>query len=116
MRPPDVPLACALQALEQVVDDIALAGALALLGKEFPDWTFERTSDLDGAEIGLSNEGGVDLEAKLRKGGRFYNFHRPNGAHSENTPYEAIIKMITLKNRISHKKPHLTLIIQNILE
>lgn len=35
-------------------------------------------------------EGDVDLEAKLGEWERFYNFHRPHGAHNEKTPYEAL--------------------------
>jgi len=32
----------------------------------------------------------VDLEAKLDKWERFYNFARPHGAHIGQTPYEAL--------------------------
>lgn len=56
-----------VEALEQIVDDIALSGALALLGKEFPDWTFERTSSFDGAELGVSNDLGA-ISAKHEYG------------------------------------------------
>ena len=37
-----------------------------------------------------SYKGGVDLEAKLDEWERFYNFHRPRGAHNGKTPYEAL--------------------------
>jgi len=38
----------------------------------------------------LSYKGDVDLEAKLDEWERFYNFHRPHGAHNGKTPYEAL--------------------------
>ena len=34
--------------------------------------------------------GDVDLEEKLGEWERFYNFHRPHGAHNGKTPYEAL--------------------------
>ena len=34
--------------------------------------------------------GEVDLEARLGEWERFYNFHRPHGAHKGKTPYEAL--------------------------
>ena len=37
-----------------------------------------------------SYKGGVDPEAKLDEWERFYNFHRPRGAHNGKTPYEAL--------------------------
>lgn len=48
-----------LEALEQVVDDVSLSGALALLGQEYPDWTFERTSGFDGVATSISNDLGA---------------------------------------------------------
>jgi len=38
----------------------------------------------------LSYKGDVDLEAKLGEWERFYNFHRPHGAHNGKTPHEAL--------------------------
>jgi transposase InsO family protein len=38
----------------------------------------------------LSYKGDVDLQAKSGEWERFYNFHRPHGAHSGKTPYEAV--------------------------
>jgi len=38
----------------------------------------------------LSYKDDVDLEARLGEWERFYNFHRPHGAHNGKTPYEAL--------------------------
>ena len=38
----------------------------------------------------LSYKGDVDLVAKLNEWENFYNFHRPHGAFSGKTPYEAL--------------------------
>ena len=38
-----------IQALEEVVDAIALAGALALLSDEHSEWSFDRASGFDGS-------------------------------------------------------------------
>jgi transposase InsO family protein len=38
----------------------------------------------------LSYKDDVDLEAKLDEWERFYNFHRPHGAHNGKTPYEVL--------------------------
>jgi len=37
-----------------------------------------------------SDEGDVDLEAKLAEWERFYNLPRPHGAHNAKTPHEAL--------------------------
>ena len=52
----------------------------------------ERSHRSDGQEFCqlLSYKGDVDLEAKLEEWERFHNFHRPHGAHSGKTPYEAL--------------------------
>ncbi len=44
----------------------------------------ERSRRSNGQEFYqlLSYKGDVDLEAKLDEWGRFYNFHRPHGAHN----------------------------------
>ena len=38
----------------------------------------------------LSYKDDIDLEARLGEWERFYNFHRPHGAHNGKTPYEAL--------------------------
>jgi len=38
----------------------------------------------------LSYKDDVDLEARLGEWERFYDFHRPHGAHNGKTPYEAL--------------------------
>ena len=52
----------------------------------------ERSHRSDGQEFCQlpSYKGDVDLEAKLDEWERFYNFHRPRGAHNGKTPYEAL--------------------------
>jgi transposase InsO family protein len=52
----------------------------------------ERSHRSDGQEFYqlLSYKGDVDLEAKLDEWERFYNVHRPHGAHNGKTPYEAL--------------------------
>ena len=52
----------------------------------------ERSHRTDGQEFYqlLSYKGDVDLEAKLDEWERFYNLHRPHGAHNGKTPYEAL--------------------------
>jgi transposase InsO family protein len=36
----------------------------------------------------------VDLEAKLSEWEKYYNFHRPHGAHNGNTPFENLQKKL----------------------
>jgi transposase InsO family protein len=52
----------------------------------------ERSHRADGQEFYqlLSYKGDVDPEAKLDEWERFYNFHRPHGAHNGKTSYEAL--------------------------
>ena len=56
----------------------------------------------------LRYRGDVDLEAKLSEWERFYNFHRPHGAHNGKTPYEALREKLSSTNRMSLEQPHLT--------
>ena len=48
-----------LDALEQVVDDVSLSGALALLGQVYPESTFDRSSGFDGVTTAISNDLGA---------------------------------------------------------
>jgi transposase InsO family protein len=51
----------------------------------------DRTDLMDRNSTSFSaTKGDVDLEAKLGEWERFYNFHRPHGAHNGKTPYEAL--------------------------
>lgn len=56
----------------------------------------------------LSYKSDVDLEAKLDEVERFYNFHRPDGAQSGKTPYEALREKLLTMNWMSHENPLLT--------
>ena len=59
-----------IDALEDVVDAVALAGALALLSREYPDWKFERASGFDGINSHFTNDLGAvvgDHEYELSK-------------------------------------------------
>ena len=55
-------------------------------------WYLERSHRSDQQEFYqlLSYKGDVDLKARLGEWERFYNFHRPHGAHNGKTPYEAL--------------------------
>lgn len=44
----------------------------------------------------LSYKDDVDLEAKLEEWERFYNYHRPHGAHYGKTPYEVLREKLQL--------------------
>ena len=46
----------------------------------------------------LSYKDDVDLEAKLEQWERFYNLHRPHGAHNGKTPYEALREKLQSPN------------------
>jgi hypothetical protein len=52
----------------------------------------ERSHRSDGQEFYqlLGYIGDVDLEAKLHEWERFYNVHRPHGAHNSKTPHEVL--------------------------
>ncbi|PUB12368.1 integrase-like protein [Yoonia sediminilitoris] len=69
----------------------------------------ERSHRYDGQEFYqlLSYKGDVDLEAKLDEWERFYNFHRPPGAHKGKTPYEALREKLESRNLMSREQPHL---------
>jgi len=42
----------------------------------------------------LEYKGDVDLQEKLKHWERFYNLHRPHGAHGGKTPYEALVERL----------------------
>ena len=48
-----------LDALEQTVDDIAIAGALALLDHEYPGWEFSGSSGFGSVNTNISNDLGA---------------------------------------------------------
>jgi len=56
---------------------------------------FTHRSDQQEFYQPLSYKGDVDLEAKLDEWERFYNFHRPHGAHNGKPPYEALRERLT---------------------
>jgi len=40
---------------------------------------------------------------------RFYNFHRPHGAHNGKTPYEALREKLSSETEMSRRYQHLTI-------
>ena len=74
------------------VEDLGIRHAYIKRGTPQLNGKVERSHRSDGQEFYqlLSYKGDVDLEAKLDEWERFYNFHRPHGAHSGKTPYEAL--------------------------
>ena len=74
------------------VEDLGIRHAYFKRGTPQLNGKVERSRRSDGQEFYqlLSYKGDVDLEAKLNEWERFYNFHRPHGAHNGKTPYEAL--------------------------
>jgi transposase InsO family protein len=74
------------------VEDLGIRHAYIKRGTPQLNGKVERSHRSDGQEFYqlLSYKGDVDLEAKLGEWERFYNFHRPHGAHNGKTPYEAL--------------------------
>ena len=74
------------------VEDLGIRHSYIKRGTPQLNGKVERSHRSDGQEFYqlLSYKGDVDLEAKLEAWERFYNFHRPHGAHSGKTPYEAL--------------------------
>ena len=74
------------------VEDLGIRYAYIKRGTPQLNGKVERSHRSDGQEFYqlLSYKGDVDLEAKLDEWERFYNFHRPHGAHAGTTPYEAL--------------------------
>ena len=74
------------------VEDLGIRHAYIKRGTPQLNGKVERSHRSDGQEFYqlLSYKGDVDLEAKLDDWERFYNFHRPHGAHNGKTPYEAL--------------------------
>jgi len=74
------------------VEDLGIRHAYIKCGTPQLNGKVERSHRSDGQEFYqlLSYKGDVDLEAKLGEWERFYNFHRPHGAHNGKTPYEAL--------------------------
>jgi len=74
------------------VEDLGIRHAYIKRGTPQLNGKVERSHRSDGQEFYqlLSYKGDVDLEAKLDEWERFYNFHRPHGAHAGKTPYEAL--------------------------
>jgi transposase InsO family protein len=74
------------------VEDLSIRHAYIKRGTPQLNGKVERSHSSDGQEFYqlLSYKGDVDLEAKLDEWERFYNFHRPHGAHNGKTPYEAL--------------------------
>ena len=74
------------------VEDLGIRHAYIKRGTPQLNGKVERSHRSDGQEFYqlLSDKGDVDLEAKLDEWEKFYNFHRPHGAHNGNTPYEAL--------------------------
>jgi transposase InsO family protein len=74
------------------VEDLGIRHAYIKRGTPRLNGKVERSHRSDGQQFYqlLSYKGDVDLEAKLGEWERFYNFHRPHGAHNGKTPYEAL--------------------------
>jgi transposase InsO family protein len=74
------------------VEDLGIRHAYIKRGTPQLNGKVERSHRSDGQEFYqlLSYKGDVDLEAKLDEWERFYNVHRPHGAHNGKTPYEAL--------------------------
>lgn len=74
------------------VEDLGIRHSYIKRGTPQLNGKVERSHRSDGQEFYqlLNYKGDVDLEAKLEEWERFYNFHRPHGAHSGKTPYEAL--------------------------
>jgi hypothetical protein len=51
----------------------------------------------------LSYKDDDDLEAEPAEWERFYNYYRPDGAHSGKTPYEALREKLWSTNRMSRR-------------
>ncbi len=74
------------------VEDLGICHAYIKRGTPQLNGKVERSHRSDGQEFYqlLSYKGNVDLEVKLDEWERFYNFHRPHGAHNGKTPYEVL--------------------------
>lgn len=74
------------------VEDLGIRHAYIKRGTPQLNGKVERSHRSDGQEFYqlLSYKDDVDLEAKLDEWERFYNFHRPHGAHNGKTPYEVL--------------------------
>jgi transposase InsO family protein len=74
------------------VEDLSIRHAYIKRGTPQLNGKVERSHSSDGQEFYqlLSYKGDVDLEAKLDEWERFYNFHRPHGAHNGKTPYKVL--------------------------
>jgi transposase InsO family protein len=74
------------------VEDLGIRQAYTNRGTPQLNGKVERSHRSDQREFYqlLSYKGDVDLESKLDEWERFYNFARPHGAHSGQTPYEAL--------------------------
>ena len=69
------------------VEDLGIRHAYIKRGTPQLNGKVERSHRSDGQEFYqlLSYKGDVDLEEKLGEWERFYNFHRPHGAHNNNS-------------------------------
>ena len=74
------------------IEDLGVRHSYIKRGTPQLNGKVERSHRSDGQEFYqlLSYKGDVDLETKLDEWEHFYNFHRPHGAHSGKTPYEAL--------------------------
>ena len=74
------------------VEDLGIRHAYIRKGTPQLNGKVERSHRSDQQEFYqlLSYKGDVDLVAKLNEWENFYNFHRPHGAFSGKTPYEAL--------------------------